>query len=160
MQRVVRLADYQPKRLLLEEYPQVRDANTAKVGPASVVSLQDKAVCYASIEVDELSALTPLLQRESVMNLVREHLAMEFGALRIVEFERTFLVTHRNVEEMVGALLRVQYHVLQCTAEDLAPYGLPDSCAVLHLTWGIGSSASLAESERSKRRQHKRFTQD
>jgi len=158
--RVVHLADYQPKRSKVENYPGDKTVNSQQLVSATIVSLQNTATCFASIEIDELSALTPLAQRQLVMAHVREQLAIEFGALRITENERTYLVSHRNIEELIGAMLRVQYHVQQSTVEEYASVNLTKVCGGLHITWGVGNTAQLAESERVKQRQRKRFRKD
>jgi len=155
--RVVQLADFQDRRLLLEDFSTKRSDKPRAAGLASVVSLRERVGCFASIEIDEVSALTPIGQRDAVMALVRDYLAMEFGQLRITQLKRTFTVRHRNVEEMIGALLRVQYHVYQCTAQDLEAVDVPESFVAMNLTWGIGSSAIDADAERLKRRRRKRF---
>jgi len=127
---------------------------------APVVSLRDRVGRFASIEVDELSAITPPGDREVVMAHVRRHLAAEFGQLRVTEHFGSFTVRHRNAEEIVGALLRVQYRVFQCSEHDLAHVGDDLEFCSLHLTWGLGASAPAAAVERVKRRQRKRFHED
>jgi len=177
--RVVKLADFDHRRLLLEEFaerrrsdrgllrvasnPSVKDLanqSTPRSGTSNVVSLSDRASSFASIEVDELSALTPTTQRIAVMSLLQEHLAMEFGQYRITHSNRSFIIQHHHLEELISALLRVQYHINQCTIEDLTAVGIPASFVSMNLTWGVGSSAANADAERLKQRRRKRFTLD
>jgi len=161
--RVVKLADFDHRRLLLEEFAEKRRSKRnlpRVVGRSNVVSLTEQASSFASIEIDELSALTPTAQRIAVMSLLREHLAMEFGQYRITHVNRSFIVQHRHLDELIGALLRVQYHINQCTLEDLAAVGVPASFINLNLTWGVGTSVSQADAERVKQRRRKRFTSD
>lgn len=155
--RVVQLADYKSSRLMLEEFTQNRAQQTCSAG---VVVLSERVSSFASVEVDEISALTPQVQRDAVMALVREHLAMEFGHLRIEQNNRSFVVKHRNLEELIGALLRTQYHVYQCSVEDLEAVGVPRSFVCMNLTWGVGKTLADANDERLKRRRRKRFSQD
>ena len=158
--RVVQLADYKKSRLLLEDFKNDRESLSGHERKAGVVVLSDRVGSFASVEVDELSALTPKDQRDAVMGLVKEHLAMEFGHLRIVQNNRTFTIKHRNLEELIGALLRVQYHVYQCSVEDLEAVGVPCSFVSMNLTWGVGKTLADASDERLKRRRRKRFSQD
>lgn len=155
--RVVQLADYDGRRLLLEEFTQNRAHSSKLTNPANVVSICDRVSSFASIEVNEISALTPADQRDAVMALLHEHLSLEFGRLRITQTKRTFIVQHRNLEELIGALLRVQYHVFQCTEEDLAVVGVPKTFVAMNLTWGVGGSVAEADNQRLKRRRRKRF---
>ena len=166
------MADYKSRRLLLEDFARNRSREQSSVRReqsakqvqvehgSNVMNLSDRVGSFASIEVDELSALTPQDQRDAVMALVHDHLAMEFGHLRISQSNRTFTVKHRNLEEMISALLRVQYHVYQCSAEDLKSVGVPSSFVAMNLTWGLGNTLADANEERLKRRRRKRFTQD
>lgn len=155
--RVVQLADYQQRRLLLEDFTLERSNQHAQQSEAIVVSLVDRVTSYASVEVDELSALTPAEQKKAVLDLLKEHLAMEFGQLRIAQNDRTFVVQHRNVDELIGALLRVQYHLYQCSENDLEAVGVPRSFVAMNLTWGVGASVTDATEERLRRRRGKRF---
>lgn len=155
--RVIRLADFKPRRMLLEDFASDRLEKSRSIGFGSVVTLTDRVGYFGSIEVDELSALTPQTQRHAVMAFVKEHIAMEFGYLRITQNERTFTVQQRNLEELIGALLRIQYHVHQCSSDDLEAVGVPSSFVAMGLTWGVGSSVANANDERLKRRRRKRF---
>lgn len=155
--RVVQLADYQQRRLMLEEFTLERSNQYAQQSEAIVVSLDDRVTCHASVEVDELSALTPAEQKKAVLDLLHEHLAMEFGPLRIAQNDRTFVVQHRNMDELIGALLRVQYHLYQCSEDDLEAVGVPRSFVAMNLTWGVGASVADATEERLRRRRGRRF---
>lgn len=161
--RVLKLADFDHRRLLLEEFAEQRrlkQGSTGFAGSANIVSLSDRANSFASIEIDELSALTPVAQRIAVMALLREYLAMEFGQHRITQANRGFIVQHRHLDELIGALLRVQYHLHQCTEEDLAAVRIPASFVLMNLTWGVGTSITNADAERLKQRRRKRFSLD
>lgn len=161
--RVVKLADFDHRRLMLEEFAEKRRSkrNLPHVlDRSNVVSLTEQPSSYASIEIDVLSALTPSAQCISVMSLLREHLAMEFGQYRITQSNRSFIVQHRHLDDLIGALLRVQYHLRQCTIDDLAAVGVPASFVNVHLTWGVGASVGQADAERLKQRRRKRFTLD
>ncbi len=160
--RVIQLADHKPRRLLLEELTSKQRldhplAESRSLALGNVVTLIDRVGSFGSVEVDELSALTPKHQRDAVMTLVQGHIAMEFGPFRISQHERTFTVQHRNLEELIGALLRVQYHVHQSSSDDLQAVGIPPSFLAMGLTWGVGSSIATASDERLKRRRRKRF---
>ncbi len=169
--RVLKLADFDHRRLLLEEFAEKRRlkqgshvlpgaSSRSLPGVSNVVLLADRASSFASIEIDELSALTPVAQRISVMALLRDHLAMEFGQYRITQSNRSFIIQHRSLDELISALLRVQYHLHQCTAEDLAAVNVPASFVTMNLTWGVGPSPSTADAERVKQRRRKRFSSD
>jgi len=158
--RIVQISDYKPRRLTLERDTYSVAKKTQRVEPAIIVSMRDRVGCFASVEIDELSALTPGRQRHAVMQHVRKQLALEFGQLRITQHHRSFTVRHRDVEEMIGGLLRVQYHVFQCSVAELTSVQVPESFVGLHLTWGVGSTLLDADSERLKRRRRKRFRED
>ena len=158
--RVVQLADYKNSRLLLEDFAQDRARRRGIAKAGDVVVLSDRVGSFASVEVDEISALTPKNQRDAVMAFVHDHLSMEFGHLRIAQNTRTFTIKHRNLEELIGALLRTQYHVYQCSVEELEAVGIPPSFASMNLTWGVGKTLVDANDERLKRRRRKRFNQD
>lgn len=165
------MADFDHRRLLLEEFAEKRRLqqgskalskslkNTSQ-NSSNVVSLVDQAASFASIEIDELSALTPIAQRNSVMALLREHLTMEFGQYRITQANRSFIIQHRSLDELISALLRIQYHLHQCTEEDLAAVGVPASFVTMNVSWGVGESAADADAERVKQRRRKRFSSD
>ncbi len=158
--RVVQMADYDGRRLLLEEFAQNRACKPRRVDSVNVVSLSDRVSSFASIEVDEISALTPADQRDAVLALLHEHLSLEFGRLRITTSNRTSIVQHKNLDELIGALLRVQYHLNQCTADDLAAVGVPKTFVSMNLTWGVGASVVDADIQRLKHRRRKRFIFD
>jgi len=165
--QVVKLADFDHRRLLLEDFaerrrlnrgvPSVSASHSAK---SNIVSMSDKASSFASVEIDELSALTPVSQRIAVMSLLQEHLSMEFGQYRITHSNRSFIIQHHHLDELIGALLRVQYHIHQCTIEDLDAVGIPASFHAMNITWGVGSSVANADAERLKHRKRKRFSLD
>jgi len=158
--RVVQLSDYHDRRLKLAKFAQDRLNSRSVKNTAEITDLNDRIGCFASIEIDELSALTPLADRLAVLDAVRDHLTMEFGPNHITQTSRSFTVRHRNLEEMISALLRVQYHVYQCSPQDLAAIGVPESFQALNLTWGVGTTVIDADSERLKRRRRKRFRHD
>jgi len=161
--RVVKLTDFDHRRLLLEDFAEKRRPNQdsgSSVGFTNVVTLSERPSSYASIEIDELSALTPVAQRSSVIALLKDHLSMEFGPYRITQANRSFIVQHRSLDELISALLRIQYHLHQCTVEDLAAVNVPASFVGMNVTWGVGASVANADAERLRQRRRKRFTSD
>jgi len=157
--RVVQLSEYKKRRLMLEDFANERVKQSGSARTAVVLDLSECAGSYASVEVNEISALTPPAQRDAVLALVLEHLVMEFGRLRVTQYNRTFVIKHRNSDELIGALLRTQYHVYQCSVEDLEAVGVPRSFIYMNLTWGVGETLADANDERLKcRRRRKQFS--
>ncbi|MBX2837165.1 MAG: hypothetical protein KTR35_09945 [Gammaproteobacteria bacterium] len=131
-------------------------SNTA----ATTLSLRPYLPYRASVEIDEL----PWLQaqfgvrvRDQLVRDVRSLLNAEFGHLRVYRYRRVFVVRHRDVEELIAGLLRVQFHAYQVVLPDENVFGDQVEQTGLSLTWGAGHSTSEAEVERLKRRRQKQY---
>jgi len=136
------------------------ELNLKSTKPASAISLRPYLPFRASVEIDEL----PWLQAQFGVRLrdkfVRETRALlngEFGQLRVYRYRRVFVVRHRDVEDLIAGLLRVQFHAYQVVLPDENVFGDVIEQNGLSLTWGVGHSTSEAEVERLKRRRQKQY---
>ena len=86
------------------------------------------------------------------MRQLRQLLNAEFGQLRVFRYRQVFSVGHHSLEDLIGGLLRVQFHArairLPAPLNDLSPAGT----AGLTLSWGVGDSVIEADNERLRRR--------
>lgn len=135
-----------------------RRSDLASRSTAELLSLRRSLTYEASVEIDDLDALSERLEPARLTNSklrVRRWLDREFGRLRVHRCRQRFVVRHRSVEALIAGLLRVQFHVQQIRLPETDRNGQCIDQAMLSLTWGVGQSGLEAELERLRRSRHK-----
>lgn len=124
-------------------------------GSASLLSIRQSLRYQASIGPDDMPRLQQRYRHtelEQWLKQIRQLLNTEFGSLRVHRYRHGFAVGHRDAEQLVAGLLRVQYHARQLTP----PQGRAEqSSLVTHapaLAWGVGRTLFEADEDRRQRR--------
>lgn len=121
---------------------------------ATLLSVRQSLRYQASIGLDDLGSLYQRHERQALLDLMgqlRQLLNREFGSLRVHRYRQAFAVGHRDLENLIAGLLRVQFHARQLpipaslNGEELPPAARPT------VGWGVGRTLFEASNERLKR---------
>lgn len=121
---------------------------------AVLLSIRQNLMFQATVGIDDIERTLLDLPKGEVLNLnaqLRRLLNKEFGSLRVHKHRYAFTVGHQCFDTLVAGLLRVQYHAKQIQTAPVVSDIFEDTEGV-PVTWGVGSSVSEAETERSKRK--------
>lgn len=121
---------------------------------ATLLSIRQNLMYQATVGIDDIERTSLDLPKGEVVNLnrqLRQMLNKEFGSLRVHKYRYGFTVGHQCYDTLAAGLLRVQYHAKQIETTPLVSEIFEDTQGV-PVTWGVGSTVSEAETERSKRK--------
>ena len=122
---------------------------------AQLLSIRQSLAYRATVEIDDLAALTERFGRARIDRLARDVRAIlnhEFGRLRIHRYRGVFMIRHRSVEGVIAGLLRVQFHAQNLKLPAIDRHGRPADTRVVSLTWGVGRNNGEADLDRVRRR--------
>ncbi len=126
---------------------------------AVVIPFTQARTFIASVEIDELTAISTEYPRNTVQDVltdVAQLMRTEFGSLAVRRHRRHFEVFHDDFEVLVAGILRVQFFSNRVKLPTYTVFGERPEQRGVTLTWGVGRTTAEALAEREKKGRAKR----